>query len=170
MSTVRDPLLQDVLDTSVFPALADMPPKFYSPAALQMQLAIGLQESKLTHRVQVLNGGGKGPARGLWQFEQGGGVKGVLTHEASKALAVQACARRGVAPTALAVWGELEHDDVLAATFARLLLWTDPRPLPTPNDTEAGWAYYERNWRPGQPHPQTWPAHWVRARRFVFGS
>lgn len=21
-----------------------------------------------------------------------------------------------------------------------------------------------------KPHPQTWPAHWVRARRFVFGS
>lgn len=168
--TVRDPLLQEVLDTAIFPALAALPPRFYSPGSLQMMLAIGLQESKLIHRWQVLNGGGKGPARSQWQMEQGGGVKGVLTHDATKDLAAQACARHGVAPTAAAVWGELEHDDVLAATFTRLLLWTDPRPLPTPDDTEGGWTYYERNWRPGKPHPATWPAHWVRARRFVFGS
>ena len=166
----RDPLLDEVVMQAVFPALADLPPKFYTPAALQLMLAIGLQESKLMSRWQVLNGGRKGPARGLWQFEQGGGVKGVLSHDATKDLATQACKRRGVAPVPAAVWGELEHDDVLAATFARLLLWTDPRTLPAPNDTEGGWAYYERNWRPGKPHPATWPAHWIRCRRFVFGS
>lgn len=170
MSGVPDQLLTTVWLSALAPAMLLLPQQMSTARAWHMLLAAGLQETQLKARVQVLDGGGRGPARGLWQFEQGGGVKGVLTHEASKSLAVQACARRGVAPTALAVWGELEHDDVLAATFARLLLWTDPRPLPTPNDTEAGWAYYERNWRPGKPHPQTWPAHWVRARRFVFGS
>ena len=168
--TIRDELLEGVLHGAIFPALADLPPKFYTPEALQLQLAIGLQESKLKDRWQVLNGGRKGPARGLWQFEQGGGVKGVLKHAATATLAAEACARHGVPATPAAVWAALENNDVLAATFARLLMWTDPKPLPAPNDTEGGWAYYERNWRPGKPHPATWPAHWVRCRRFVFGS
>lgn len=169
MNGIRDELLDSVLHGAIFPALADLPPKFYTPEALQLQLAIGLQESKFVHRWQVLNGGRKGPARSLWQFENGG-VKGVLQHDASKKLAAEACARHGVAVTPEAVWAAIETNDVLAATFARLLLWTDPRPLPGLNDTEGGWAYYERNWRPGKPHPATWPTHWVRCRRFVFGS
>lgn len=166
----RDPLLDEVVMQAVFPALADLPPKFYTPAALQLILAIGLQESKLKDRVQIVNGGGRGPARGLWQFEQGGGVAGVLKHTATAKLAAEACARHGVKATAASAWAALEANDVLAATFARLLLWTDAKPLPAPNDTHGAWAYYERNWRPGNPHPQTWPAHWVRARRFVYGS
>ena len=62
---MTDTLLDSVLHGAIFPALADLPPKFYTPEALQLQLAIGLQESKLVHRWQVLNGGRKGPARGL---------------------------------------------------------------------------------------------------------
>lgn len=167
---IRDELLEGVLHGAIFPALADLPPKFYTPEALQLQLAIGLQESKLKDRWQVLNGGRKGPARGLWQFEQGGGVAGVLKHTATAKLAAEACARHGVKATAASAWAALETNDVLAATFARLLLWTDAKPLPAPNDTQGGWAYYERNWRPGKPHPATWPMHWIRCRRFVFGS
>lgn len=169
MNGVRDELLEGVLHGAIFPALADLPPKFYTPEALQLQLAIGLQESKLKDRVQIVNGGGRGPARGLWQFEQGGGVAGVLKHPATATLAAEACKRHGVPATPAAVWAALETNDVLAATFARLLLWTDAKPLPAPNDTQGGWAYYERNWRPGKPHPATWPTHWVRCRRFVFG-
>lgn len=169
MNGVRDELLDSVLHGAVFPALAALPPKFYTPGALQLQLSIGLQESKLKDRWQVLDGGRKGPARSLWQFEKGG-VRGVLKHPATARLAAEACARHGVAATPEAVWVAIEANDVLAATFARLLLWTDPRPMPAPNDTEGSWAYYVRNWRPGQPHPATWPAHWIRCRRFVFGS
>lgn len=170
MNSIRDELLNRVLTDAIFPALSALPPRFYSPEALHLQLAIGLQESKLKDRWQVLDGSRKGPARGLWQFEQGGGVKGVLNHESTAALAADACRAACVQPKPAAVWAALETDDVLAAKFARLLLWTDPRPLPGLNDTDGGWAYYERNWRPGRPHPQTWPAHWVRARRFVYGS
>lgn len=170
MTAIRDDLLYSVLHGAIFPALADLPPKFYTPDALQVMLAIGLQESKLKDRVQIVNGGGRGPARGLWQFEQGGGVAGVLKHTATAKLAAEACARHGVKATAASAWAALETNDVLAATFARLLLWTDAKPLPAPDDTQGGWAYYERNWRPGQPHPATWPMHWVRCRRFVFGS
>ncbi|HEY0201134.1 MAG TPA: hypothetical protein VGC24_05530, partial [Burkholderiaceae bacterium] len=59
------------------------------------------------------------------------------------------CKVRGVAFTPQAVWDALDDDDLLAAGFARLLLYTDPAPLPAVGDVEGAWAYYLRNWRPG---------------------
>ena len=40
-----------------------LPPAMDSTEARVLMYAIGLQESRFTHRAQVLNGGGKGPAR-----------------------------------------------------------------------------------------------------------
>lgn len=114
-----------------------------------MLLAIGLQESRFEHRAQILNGGGKGPARGFWQFERGGGVKGVLEHRASAKLAEQVCKARGIVADRSTVWEALERDDILACAFARLLLITDPSALPSEEDAESAWRYYLRNWRPG---------------------
>lgn len=143
--------LSEIIKTGIEPALALLPAKMDTPAARVMLLAIGLQESRFIHRRQI-----NGPARGFWQFERGGGVVGVLTHSASAALARQVCEARGVAPTSPAVYAQLESDDVLAAAFARLLLWTDPGRLPAVDDSKGGWDLYARTWRPGKPHPQTW--------------
>lgn len=143
--------LKTIIETAINPALALLPERMDTPAARVMLLSIGLQESRFTHRRQI-----GGPARGLWQFEQGGGVRGVLTHPASAAHARKICEARGVAPEAPAVYERLEHDDVLAAAFARLLLWTDPKTLPLIGDADAAWALYLRTWRPGKPHRQTW--------------
>ena len=125
-----------------------------------MLWAIGRQESRFLHRRQI-----GGPARGFWQFEKGGGVKGVLTHKASKKAAAELCEARGVAATTAAVYPALETDDILACGFARLLLFTDPRPLPPAIAASAddAWVYYKANWRPGKPHPQTWKAFWKEA-------
>lgn len=150
--------LSEIIKTGIDPALALLPTKMDTPTARVMLLAIGLQESRFLHRRQI-----RGPARGFWQFEQGGGVRGVLTHAASAALAREVCEVRGVAPNAAAVYGMLETDDVLAAAFARLLLWTDPGRLPAVDDLKGGWDLYARTWRPGKPHPQTWPALHVQA-------
>ena len=49
-------------------------------------------------------------------------------------------------------------NDMLAAAMARLLLWTDPAPLPQVGDIEGSWNYYARLWKPGLPHPDKWPA------------
>lgn len=141
--------------------LSPLSPAMYTRPARVMLHAIGLQESLLTYRRQH----GNGPARGLWQFERGGGVVGVLTHASSKALARKVCADRGVDPTAMAVWTALEFDDVLAACFARLLLYTDPRPLPAIGEQQKAWEYYLRNWRPGKAHPETWPENYQAALR-----
>lgn len=143
--------------SAVFEALGMLPAKMTSHAALVMLYAIGLQESRFSDRYQVLNDPTKkGPARGYWQFERGGGVRGVLEHNASEKLARMICEQRSVEPTPNAVWLALENDDVLAAAFARLLLWTDARALPPPADKHETWDCYVRNWRPGKPWRQKW--------------
>jgi hypothetical protein len=145
-------------------ALTLLPSRLDTREARVMCLAIGLQESGLKARVQIVNGGGEGPARGLLQFERGGGVRGVLNHPASRDLALQVCvARRLPAMSTSVVWDELATDDVLAFAFGRLLLLTDPKPLPRLGDQASAWAYYERTWQPGKPHPDRWPANYVAA-------
>lgn len=124
-------------------ALRLLPSSMTSPEAEAMLLAIGLQESLLIHRRQI-----GGPARGLLQFETGG-VRGVLTHQHSRSHALAVCSARGVEPTTAAVYAALEHDDVLAMAVGRLLLWTDPKPLPDVGKADEAWALYLRTWRPG---------------------
>lgn len=138
--------------------LARLPSRMDSRSARVMMHAIGRQESRFEVRRQH----GNGPAAGFWQFERGGGVKGVLTHPASRRLAREACEHLQVNPIPLEVWVALQVSDELAAVFARLLLWTDRAslPLPIPDCEQAAWDCYIRNWRPGKPHRQTWGRFW----------
>ena len=155
--------LSEIILTAIDPALSLLPGHMDSPKARVMLLAIGLQESRFEHRRQM----GDGPARGFWQFEQNGGVRGCVNHPASAGLLRRLCEIRGVAFDARAIWSALETDDVLAAALARLLLYTDPRPLPALGDVEGALGYYLRTWRPGKPHPETWPEFHRRARELV---
>jgi hypothetical protein len=127
-----------------------------------MLLSIAGQESGLRYRAQV-----GGPARGLWQFEKGGGVRGVLNHTLTSPLAKLACGDLLFPPTETAVHPALEQNDALACVFARLLLLSDPRALPQVSEPDVGWAYYLRTWRPGKPHPNTWAGHWREALEAV---
>jgi len=156
-------ILQTISDTAIEPALDLLPSRMDSAEARVMLLAIGLQESRFLYRKQI-----KGPARGFWQFERGGGVVGVLNHAATAHHANLICQARGVEPMSTDVYMALEKDDVLAAAFARLLLWTDPYPIP--DEKDAAWALYERTWRPGKPHRQTWDAFFEQAQEFVIGG
>jgi len=151
--------LKEIIAGAINPALALLPAKMDTAAARVQLLAIGLQESRFLHRRQL----GNGPARGLWQFERGGGVRGVLTHPASREHAYRICGLRGVEPIAAAVHPALEVDDVLAAAFARLLMWTDARRLPAVGDVQGAWDMYIRTWRPGRPHPETWSKLYAQA-------
>lgn len=156
--------LTDIIKTAINPALAILPMGMDSPKARVMLLATGLQESRFEYRRQM----GNGPARGFWQFERGGGVMGVLCHTATKALALDVCKARDVPPDSSLVHARLEFDDVLAAAFARLLLWADRAPLPGVDaDHETAWQCYLRNWRPGRPHRETWDAFHAQARAQV---
>jgi hypothetical protein len=159
--------LDQVILEILNPALGHLPLAMDTPRARCMLLAIGLQESRFLYRWQVLNGGGKGPARSFWQFERRGGVAGVLRHPATTGLIHRICAERDVPFNELSVWTRMETDDILGAVMARLLLWTDPKPLPVLGDEFGAWAYYLRNWRPGKPHAGTWPANHEAARAAV---
>jgi hypothetical protein len=157
-------LLDAILRTAINPALGMLPVKMDSEAARVEMLAITLQEADAIHRVQM----GDGPAHGLWQMEEGGGVRGVMQHPASRDFARAICASRRLPFIQRTVWEALPRDDILAAAFARLLLWTDFRPLPGLDAPAAeGWAYYERNWKPGKPHPEKWPRCHAAARAQV---
>lgn len=151
-----------ILGQAVLPALQLLPPSMDSQPARRMLLAIGLQESEFRTRTQIM-----GPARGFWQFERPGGVRGVLRHAASRSMAMDVCRARGVAPNEWEVYNRLAGDDVLSAAFARLLLWTDPKPLPT--EASGAWDLYARTWRPGKPHPEKWPDNYRKATEAVMG-
>ena len=152
---------------AVHEALRLLPPAMDSKEARVMLYAIGLQESRFTHRAQVIDGGGKGPARGYWQFERAGGVRGVLRHPASKFWMHSVCNARNVPAQETSVWLAMETDDVLAAAAARLLLFTDPSKLPAIGEQSEALRYYLRNWRPGKRHPRTWPECYETALKAV---
>ena len=141
-----------LFDNAIAPALRLLPVEMSSPAAMAMMVAIALQESRAMHRHQL-----GGPAHGYWQFEQGGGVRGVLHHPASKPhiRSVLAALDYDTVDEHIC-YAAIEHNDILAAAFARLLLWTLPQGMPPIDDPIAGWKAYIDAWRPGKPHRATW--------------
>lgn len=134
-----------------------LPPQLDSPKARVMVYATGWQESRFEFRRQVVEVVKRGrvelsptgPAKGFWQFERGGGCKGVLQHPSSRYWMVTACQHHGVAPNPSGLWDAIQDNDVLAAIAARLLYFTDPKKLPEVSDVEGAWKLYLRTWRPG---------------------
>jgi hypothetical protein len=161
-------LLDAILRSAINPALSLLPVNMDSDRARVEMLAAGLQESELKKRYQTVHGDpyAKGPARGLWQNERGG-VQAVMTNPATREHAIVLCAARKRPFDVLQVHASLEYDDILAAGFARLLLWADPKPLPELDDSKAGWETYLRCWRPGKPRPDDWPQNHAAARAQV---
>jgi hypothetical protein len=135
-----------------------------TPQAVVLLLAIAAQESGLTARRQI-----GGPARGFWQFEQGGGVNGVLTNSATRSSAAILCSSLSIPVDTVSVYESIAWNDHLATGFARLLLWSDTAPLPNVGEADAGWAMYLRNWRPGRPRPADWPGNYALAMKVVAG-
>jgi hypothetical protein len=145
--------LADVVREMITPALEILGLPM-TPHAVVLLLAIGQQESRFVHRRQLIGRPPRpvGPAKSFWQGEQGGGmVAGVRTHPVTRTKAVTLYVARGLGatPTNREIWDRIEIDDVLAAGLARLLLLSDPKPLPAVDDVSGGWVYYLRTWRPG---------------------
>lgn len=166
MPDVQLPLVHEVIFK---PAYALLPPYMNSTQASALMMAIGLQESKFKYRSQLRIGQRHwwewlfGPAKGWPQFETAG-VHGVLHHHASRPHALHVLNVLQYPEDKGIIHKAIMHNDVLAACFARLLLWTDPRALPALNDPpQEWWYYYIRNWRPGKPKREPWDDHWFRA-------
>lgn len=151
-----------------------LPRAMNSVEARVVLYATGFQESQFEHRRQIIEKDGQllplGPAKGFWQFEKGGGCRGVLSHHASRYWMHQVCDVRGCAPKATDLWHNIENDDVLAAAAARLLYFTDPKKLPGIEDEEGAWNLYLRTWRPGKPKPDKWANNHARARALVLNQ
>lgn len=159
MSMLKPPSVPVAID-AINDALALLPPGLTSQQARLLLLAIALQESGCRTRRQA----GNGPARSLWQGEVTGGMcYGVLRHRLTGPVARGLCDDRDCPPDPRSVWQRIEVDDVLAAGLARLLLFSDPAPLPDIGDVDGAWAYYLRTWRPGRPRPEHWPGHYAEA-------
>lgn len=162
--------LQTVSSEIIIPTLSRMSEatgksSLDSLAAEAMLLAIGLQESNFAHRQQVVDGEEKGPAVSYWQFEKNGGVEGVVKHRATAPI-LQAL---NYPLDKHILWEQMKTDDVLGCVMARLLLWSDPSPLPTPLYDYRGsaWDTYKRIWRPGKPHPERWAMNWINALKTI---
>lgn len=160
--------------SAIHESMCLLPAKMRSREAEVMLIAIGLQESRFKYRRQLVGSPPKpiGPAAGFWQFEKGsaasrGGVWGVFLHESTNHHVKTLCAARGIPASPSNIWETIQTDDVLAAGIARLLLWTDPKRLPAIGKEAEAWALYLRTWRPGKPHPATWPALYADAVRAV---
>jgi hypothetical protein len=160
-----DTLAPYVLQYVFPPAFAMLPAPMETIDAKAMLLAIGFQESRFSHRHQV-----KGPAHGFYQFEKLGGIKGVLTHRVTAEPIRRVCQGLCYQPSVDGCYLAVEHNDVLATCFARLLLWTLPSSLPSREESVEGWNQYLECWRPGKPHRETWDANYARAWAMVTGE
>lgn len=159
-----------IIKTAIAPALEELTQCGIPDSILahRFVLAIAIQESGLAKRRQVIQDKGEvGPAVSYWQFEQGGGCKGVLTHYLVANCMRRMCDHYNVAPTPAGLWEAMRYQDIVAAIAARLLIYTLPDKLPeTP---EQGWSQYIEAWRPGKPHPHTWAQAWETATKTVGG-
>lgn len=155
-------MIEQVLSHIVPCAYSVLPKAMDSPKATAMLLAIGLQESKFLHRRQ----GGNGPARGFWQFERGGGVVGVMTHprtEGPLSVALAELRYASAMGQSAVLHSIIEHNDIVACVFARLLLWTVPGALPDRFSPSLAWEQYLDGWRPGKPRRDVWDSHFIEA-------
>jgi len=125
-------------------------------------MTIAGQESNWDYRRQI-----GGPARSFWQFERGGGVAGLFSVTPTQLQKV--CDFLSIPFDSATVFEAMAWNDMLACCMARLLLWTDPQPLPKVGDVEGGWDYYLRNWRPGAPHHDSWATRYNTALSVIQG-
>jgi hypothetical protein len=163
--------MKHTLTTIIDPALRLLPPMMTSDRAKAMLLAIQYQEDPRMVRRQIAGYREDGtvidgPARGLWQFERGG-VSGVLRHHKTRDHALAVCHKLGNAGTVASVYHQLQHDDILAACFARLNLWWLPWPLAVQSDPDEGWRQYFEAWRPGKPKREKWDDNFRKAWEVV---
>lgn len=154
-----------LLVTAIDPAhalleqLVDIPA---TPQARLLSLAIAGQESAWIDRRQL-----GGPARGFWQFE-GGPMSATAEMFRRFSPAIQkVCGQFAIPCDVKTVFEAIAWHDVLAASMARLLLWSDAQLLPELGDLQGSWNYYQRNWKPGAPRPDDWPGRYGTAMGLV---
>lgn len=149
-------MLDQIVDFIIPAAEALLPSPMRTIEGRVLLVAIGLQESGFRRRRQAEGG----PARGFWQFEVAG-IHGVLTHPRTELVIAQVLAHLHYDHTrdAREIQPLVEHNDTLAACFARCLLWTSLEALPgreIKGGATLSYGIYRTLWRPGKPKASTW--------------
>jgi len=159
----------EILNSTIFPAAFSLlPAGMDSVQARAMLLAIGLQESKLRYRAQLVGGAvnwwesRNPPAHGWFQFERPA-IGLLLKHAATKLLLERVLTDLEYPADDSILHQALRDNDLLAVCFARALLRTVPESLPEQREQQRGWEQYLWAWRPGKPHPETWAENWSKA-------
>jgi hypothetical protein len=125
-----------------------------SQASRVLLMAIAGIETGWSERIQIPNG----PARSYWQIESNGALLDVYANADTQQWLVDVCTLWDIDADAGTVFEAIAYHDPLAYVMARLTLWLDPAALPAVGDSIGAWDYYLRNWRPGKPRPDAWPA------------
>lgn len=145
-------------------AIGSLSGYFDSPEARCFLLAVAGQESAWTSRIQVPGG----QARGLWQCQQSGAVRGVRNGSAGVTLR-SVCAQFCIPSDEATIFEAIAWNDTLAYAVARLALWMDPHPLPAIGDEDGAWTVYLRVWRPGKPSRARWATVYSQAVTVING-
>jgi hypothetical protein len=165
MATDKFALARSVLITAIRPALTAL--EKGGPAAEQLVLGTGIQESLLVHRRQL----GNGPARGLFQMEP-------ATHDDCwenflkfrTPLADQV--RQTLDPGQHPVASTLEVNDRYAAAMCRVRYLRVPAAMPAAHDIPAMANYWKQHYNTplgaGTPEEflEKWP-HYINATTFA---
>lgn len=132
-----------------------------------MLLAIAGQEGAWKYRTQQP----VAYAHSFWQFERGG-IRALMLDDVTNAKARAICMVENITFSSVEIWKAmaLEAHDGFSAAMARLLLWSDAHALPDPEDDDATFDYYKRNWRPGKPDDIRWGDMAAAARGVVMPS
>jgi len=145
---------KECLDNIINPTLRLMEQRVgipYNAHAANLLLAIALQESNLSARIQGPNDAG--PARSFWQFEKIG-VVDVFQRQKQPLQVMCSALVLPCEPGKLHLM--MAYNDAIACVIARLTLRLDHRPLAIANTPHDAWDYYVKNWRPGKPHRDRW--------------
>ena len=126
----------NTLHSFLLPACKPLFPEHLMDSNAQaMMLTIGLQESDLKHRQQLIGRNRNwwqsinGPATGFWQFEKIG-IKGVIEHRTAGPMFKTVCDLLGYPTNVNVIHKAVINNDILAVALARCLLWMVPEKLP----------------------------------------
>lgn len=156
-----DRFLRDIVDPSL-KRLTELTGTPSDDRARILAMTICGQESSWEYRRQV-----GGPARFYGQFERWGGVAEVMEKCPTQLTCV--CTYLDIPYAGDTIFEAMAWNDLLGMTMVRLLLWQDPAPLPELGQVSAAWFYYEKNWRPGAPHPEMWPLRYATSLALIKG-
>ncbi len=138
------------------------PAKMIQIESRALMLAVGLQTSRFEHRRQV-----QGAGRGFWGFDQSGAIHSVLQHPSTRGAIRYVLDKLRYDDSSWTSYVACESNDILAMSFARMLLWIVPGPLPVRGAHQAAWIYYCNAFLPTAVNRETWNAFYDEAWSYV---